>query len=92
MGHVAKVLGVHYNTVQKWTRWYRKGGLNEIVSHRQGGQGRQPYLDNEEMLCLAREMGESRFRTANEIKDWIEAEYGIHYSVQGVYSLVKRLG
>ena len=88
---VAVVLGVHYNTVQKWMRWYKRGGLNEVVSHHQGGLGRESYLNDEEMLRLAREVESGRFPTATDVRDWIEAECGIEYSLQGVYSLLKRI-
>jgi hypothetical protein len=40
----AKVLGVHYTSVQQWVAWYRQGGMAEVRSHRKMGQGQPPGL------------------------------------------------
>ena len=39
MGEVASVVGVHYRTLQRWVSWYRKGGVDEVLSHRMKGSG-----------------------------------------------------
>ena len=88
---VAAVLGVHYRTVHRWVRWYRDGGLAEVLSHRQGGSGRKSYLDNDEMTLLGWEVESGCFGTAKDVRDWIEAECGVRYTMPGVYSLIRRL-
>ena len=49
----AKVLGVHYTSVQQWVAWYRQGGIAEVLSHRKMGQGQLPWLTpaQQEQLC-----------------------------------------
>ena len=88
---VAAVVGVHYCTVHRWVRRYRDGGLAEALSRRQGGGGRKPYLDGDEMTLLKLEMEKGDFDTAKDVRDWIETRFGVRYSMPGVYSLLKRL-
>ncbi len=38
------------------------------------------------------EVGSGRFRTAGEIPDWIESEYGVRFKGNSIYSLLQRLG
>ena len=92
LSEVASVVGVHYRTVQSWVRWYRQGGVQEVLSHKKGGRGTPRYLSTEEERGLAQEMSKGRFKTAGEIRDWIESEYEVSYKPGGVYSLLKRLG
>ena len=92
LSEVASVVGVHYRTVQSWVGWYRQAGVQEVLSHKKGGKGTPRYLSTEEERGLAQEVSEGRFKTAGEIRDWIESEYEVSYKPGGVYSLLKRLG
>src|SRR5918992_4243126 len=49
----ARVLGVHYTSVQQWVAWYRQGGVTEVLAHRKVGQGQPPWLTlgQQEQLC-----------------------------------------
>ena len=89
---VALALDVHYRTVHRWLSWYRKGGLEEVRSHRQGGMGRRAYLSEEDMSRLAREAAVRRFNTVSDAQKWIESEYGVRYTKAGAYSLLRRAG
>ena len=88
---VSVVLGVHYTTVQRWVKWYRTGGLDKMTSHRRGGYGRQPYLDKDDLTLLEWEIEAGVFDTAADVRDWIETQCGVRYTMPGVYSLMKRL-
>lgn len=92
LGEVSSVVGVHYRTVQKWVSWYRKGGVKEVLSHRMRGKGQARFLNAEQERELTEEVESGRFRTAGEIRDWIESEYGVSYRLGSVYSLLARLG
>ena len=91
LSSVAAAVGVHYRTVQTWVGWYRKGGMAEVVSHKMGGKGQEPYLTDQAEEQVAREVATGRFRTAEEIRDWIAEEYGVTYKMGGIYSLMHRL-
>ena len=88
---VSAALGVHYTTVQRWVKWYRTGGLDKMASRRRGGYGRQPYLDDDDLTLLAWEIKAGAFDTAEDVRDWIETQCGVRYTMPGVYSLMKRL-
>ena len=88
---VSAAVGVHYRTVQTWVGWYRQGGVPEVVSHRMGGKGQEPFLSDEAQVEVAEEVARGRFRTAGEIGDWIAEQYGVTYKIGGVYSLMRRL-
>ncbi len=44
---VAAVVGAHYRTVQRWVGWYREGGVGNVLSHKMGGKGQEPFLTDE---------------------------------------------
>lgn len=91
LSSVAGAVGVHYRSVQRWVGWYRQGGVANILSHKMGGKGQEPFLTDEAQEQLAREVGTGRFRTAREIREWITEEYGVTYTRGGIYNLMHRL-
>jgi transposase len=91
VSEVAAVIGVDYRTVQRWMVWYRRGGLEAVRSHRLGGPGAAPRLTPEQQEQVAREVETGRFRTAADIRHWIEQTFGVSYSEGGMYSLLARV-
>jgi len=89
---VAEVLGVHERTVQQWLAWYRAGGLAAVVGHHAGGQGAPSFLTGEQRAELADEVATGRFRTAAEIRQWVQERWGVSYTEGGMYALLLRLG
>ena len=88
---VAKALGVHYRSVQRWVGWYRKGGISEVLRHKMGGKGQTPFLSEEDEEQVAAEVATGRFRTAAEVRDWIAEQYGVTYRKGSIYGLLRRL-
>ena len=41
---------------------------------------------------MTEEVSSGRFKTAGEIREWIESEYGVSYKSGSVYGLLERLG
>ena len=89
---VSRVVGVDYRTVQKWVRRYREGGLAEALSRKKTRQGQGAYLSEEAEREVVAEVATGRFRTGQEIRDWIASEYCVHYKRAGIYGLLRRLG
>ena len=85
-------MGVHYRSAQRWVEWYRDGGLNEVVSRKMGGVGQPRFLSESQERRLVVEVGSGRFRTAGEIADWVESEYGVRFRGNSIYSVLERLG
>ena len=88
----SEAVGVHYRSAQRWIEWYRVGGLREVVSRKMGGVGQPRFLSDEQESGLVEEVGSGRFRTAGEIADWVESEYGVRFKGNSIYSVLERLG
>ena len=88
----SEAVGVHYRSAQRWIEWYRDGDLHEVVSHRMGGVGQPRFLSDEQESRLVSEVGSGRFRTAIEIADWVESEYGVRFRGNSIYSVLERVG
>jgi transposase len=91
LAETAKVLGVHYTSVQQWVAWYRQGGMAEVLSHRKMGQGQTPWLATAQQEQLRAQVAQGKFRTARGAVQWVKETFGIEYTLKGMYSLLKRL-
>lgn len=87
----AAVLGVDERTVQRWLAWYRAGGLTPLEERHAGSQGAPSFLTPEQRAALAEEIATGRFRTAAEIRRWVQEHWGVGYTEGGMYALLKRL-
>jgi transposase len=87
---VANLLGVADRTVRNWIKLYRKGGLDLLCQL--GHRGRECDLDEEQLAQLKGEIEVGRFRSAKQVRRWIEENFGRDYSLSGVRDLLKRLG
>ena len=88
----SEAVGSHYRSAQRWIEWCRGGGLDEVVSRRMGGVGQPRFLSDDQEIGLVEEVGTGRFRTAGEIADWVESEYGVRFRGNSIYSVLERLG
>ena len=87
----SEVLGVDERTVQRWLAWYRAGGLTPIEGRHAGSQGAPSYLTPGQRAEMAEEVATGRFRTAAEIRRWVEERWGVRYTEGGMYALLHRL-
>ena len=88
---VAELVGVEERTVQRWLAWYRAGGLAEVEGRHAHGKGALPFLTLEQQRALAEEVATGRFRTAAEIRQWVEERWEVSYTEGGMYALLHRL-
>jgi transposase len=89
-----RVVGVGSRSVDRWLGWYRTGGLSEVLRRVPGhGAVGQPHrlsaAQREELLA---HVGRGEFRTYEEARAWVEAEYGVGYRPGGFYTALHRLG
>ena len=89
--HVAEVLGVHEDTVQRWVRWYRQGGTAVVESPRPTRRGKPSLLSPKEQATLVAEVATGRFRSVSTVRQWVAEQFGVTYSLSGMYSLLARL-
>ena len=87
----AEVLGVDDRTVQRWLAWYRAGGLAPLEGRHAGSQGAPSFLSPEQQAELAEAVATGQFRTAAEIRRWVEEQWGVSYTEGGMYALLGRL-
>jgi transposase len=87
----AEVLGVDERTVQRWVAWYRAGRLTQIEGRHAGSQGAPSFLTPEQKSALAEEVATGRFRTAAEIRAWVQERWEVAYTEGGMYALLGRL-
>jgi transposase len=88
---VAEVLGVDERTVQRWLAWYRAGGLGPLEGRHAQGHGAPSFLTPDQRTEVSDEVATGRFRTAVEIRVWVQARWGVAYTEGGMYALLQRL-
>ena len=92
LSDVASVVGTCYETVRRWTEWYRSGGLEEVLSRRHGGSGgREPRLSEEQQQALIGKAREGKLRTIWDGVEWARSEAGVAYSYWGMRHVFDRL-
>ena len=94
VAEAARLAGVGERTVERWLGWYRAGGLAEVLRRvpGHGAPGAPGRLTAEQRAALLARAAEGACRTDDEARRWVEAEYGVAYSYQGVYALMAGLG
>ena len=89
-GTVADLLGVSLTQLGDWLRLYRNQGLDALCTlHNKGDPGN---LTAAQVELLKSAIGTGRFRTAEQIRHWLEENCGVSYTVSGVKALLKRIG
>ena len=89
-----RVVGVGGRTVERWLAWYRAEGLDGVLRRTPGhGATGQPHrLTAEQRAGLLAQAGRGAFRTYEEAREWVEAEYGVAYRPGGFSTSLRRLG
>jgi transposase len=87
---IAHLLGVCERTVRNWLRLYRQKGLDALCTlHYKGDPGE---LTSSQAEQLKAEIQTGRFRCARQVREWIQATFGIAYSLSGTKRLLEHLG
>jgi transposase len=92
LDQVRQWVGFSYRTLQRWVAWYRQGGLVAVLEKTpgHGAQGQQPWLTSQQRSILLAQAKQGDFRTIQDAVFWAEAQWGVHYSAKGMYSLFYR--
>ena len=93
---IAGLLSVSRRLVQGWVHRYNAQGLDGLADRRRGGNQRrlsdaqeqqiQDYLDQQAQDPHA------GVRRAEDLRQWIQQQFGKLYSLPGLYNLLHRLG
>ncbi len=85
---VAELLGVSLSQLGEWLRVFRNAGLDALCEvHNKGDPGK---LKPNQVAQLKEQVSTGCFRSSDQIRDWIEATFGVRYSSSGVKDLLKR--
>ena len=92
---IATALGVSRRTAQEWVYRYNEQGMDGLRDQR-GGNHRHLTTDHENSLrdYIDREADdpEGGVRRAEDVRQWIDQQFGVLYALSGVYELLHRLG
>ena len=90
----ARGAGVGVRTVERWLSWCRVGGLAAVLRRVPGhGAVGQPHrLTAEQEAGVLARCAAGEFRTFEEARAWVVAEYGVAYRPAGLYTALRRLG
>jgi transposase len=86
---IAHLLGVCARTVRNWLRLHRKKGLDALCILHYRGDPDELTSSQAEQLRQAIRTG--RFRCARQVRDWIQATFGIAYSCRNFLANQERL-
>jgi transposase len=87
---IAEVLGVSLSQLGEWLRVYRQDGLDTLCDIR--NKGDPGKLKPHQVAQLKEQVRTGCFRNSAQIRDWVEATYGVGYSSSGVKDLLRRIG
>jgi transposase len=93
---IAMMLSVSRRAVQDWVRWYNAGGIGALDDRPRSGRGTILPRDRQEQLRLRLDAGALPADgvctlRASDVKRILEAEFGVLYTLKGVYKLLHRL-
>src|SRR3954462_7505379 len=87
---IAELVGVSTRQVGQWFRIFRNKGLAELGTlHYQGDPGR---LGPAQVKRIKQEIAKGVFHNAEQVRTWIEATFGVAYSISGLKDLLRRVG
>ena len=81
--------------MEQWLRWYRRGGLGEVLRRVVGHQakGKKPYLNPLQQRALVAKVQLGHVPDGlgcKGVRVW--GRWGVRYTHKGMYSLMKGLG
>jgi transposase len=91
---IAQAVGSSRRTVQDWVYSYNASGLEGLEDGR-GGNRRHLTDQQEQQLCeyLDRTASDPHegVRRGEDLRQWIQQQFGVLYSLTGIYDLLRRL-
>jgi transposase len=87
---VADLLGRSVRQLAEWLRLFRNRGLEALCAlHHQGDPGN---LSAGQVERLKHEISTGRFRNSDQVRLWVEEEFGVSYTPSGIKDLLRRIG
>ncbi len=95
---VARAQGVDRQTIRDWVLRFNEAGPDGLRDQPRGGSSCRLRAEQQEALVVVLETGPDparegicRWRLV-DLSDWIRTHFGVKYTLEGVRSLIRRLG
>lgn len=90
ISQIAKVVGKHRGTVQRWLALYRNEGLNALLEIKQS-PGRPTVIPDWAVASLQRRLAQpdAGFKSYIEVQQWLENTLGVKAEYRTVHELVR---
>ena len=93
---IAERVGRSRQFVDQWVTRYRKGGLGAIAAKKQPGRSPKLTPEQDERLKARLDAGPLRSDSVctlrgRDVRRIVEAEFGVVYTVGGIYDVLRRL-
>ena len=83
LAEIGKAIIKGRSTVGRWLKTYREEGIEGMLDRGHGG--RKPQLAESDIEALEGVLRDGTYKTAKEIRHWLDTERGIQMSISGVY-------
>ncbi len=87
---VKEALLIDNETLRSYVEKYKSGGIKDLL--RTYHQGRVCHLDESQQETLREKLESTIFLTTSAVIDYVEKEFGVHYTLSGMRDLLHRLG
>lgn len=86
----AKLLMLDETTIRRYQKEYRKTGLDGLLENNYSGSEAFLTIRQQEELTL--HLKEHTYQTVKEVAAYVQDQYGVNYSVEGMTFLLHKLG
>jgi transposase len=87
---VKEALLLDDETLRSYVEKYKSGGVKKLLETNH--QGRSCHIDDSQQEVLCEKLESTIFLTTAAVIDYVEKEFGVHYSPTGMRDLLHRLG
>jgi transposase len=87
---VSDSLGIDISTVYRYWHVYKRGGLDSLVENRH--KGYWGMLSSQQLSLLRTELKLHVYTDSKSVAIWIQRQFGITYTPEGVVDLLNRIG
>ncbi len=89
LAEISRAISKGRSTVSRWLKAYREEGIEGMLDRGHGG--RKPQLAASDIEALEGVLREGKYKTAKEIRHWLDTERGIEMSISGIYYWLEKV-
>lgn len=92
---IVQMTGYPRRTVQRWVARYNQAGIEGLIDEHRTGRPTKLSFDKQQQFCQRVDAGPSDARATlygRDIQQILQRDFGVVYTLDGVYKLLHRLG